>query len=247
MTSSMARPLWAVLCAAGLLAAGMANTAVAHAGNTSCAALGGNVQSGTLCHVTETDPKYTLDMRFAIDYPDAAPVTTYLQQVRGNLVNAANDGGARYLPYETYVTSESYSSGQPQRTTQEYGQPWSGTRTLVLKVFDDIFSQPVRVRYKTFTYDHNSGRPIQFGDLFAPGTNPMDAIYSVVAPELAKQLQPWRFQLAPDVGKDPKNYQNFAITDDTVTFFFDQGQFLMDKAGTLEVPVARMSLPPLAI
>jgi hypothetical protein len=214
---------------------------------SACADLGGNVQSGNVCHVYIDAPAYSIDLRFGTDYPDDQPVTDYLIQNRDHVVNAAQAPGAPNLPYLMSVTSETYSSGQPTRTTPDYGRPWRGTQSLVLKNFLSIDGEPVGTRYKSFTFDFDQNRPVTFDNLFVPGTNPMDSIYPAVAADLARQQIARHFQLSPDVGRDPAHYQNFAITDDTVIFFFDSGEFFPAEAGFSFTPVSRANLPPLQL
>ncbi|OBH05887.1 esterase [Mycobacterium sp. E1747] len=231
---------------AALLSAGLVDAAVATA-ESACTDLKGDLQSGTVCHVLTTTPTYTLDMRFGTEYPDGAAVAAYLSGVRDDLVSRASAPNAPFLPYEVYVSSQSFSSGQPQRIVSEYGRPRHGTESLVLQVFRDIEGLPVRVKVKSFTYDHDQSRSVTFDNLFAPGGNPIDSIYPMVKADLEKQLLAWHFTLKPEVGKDPNLYQNFAVTDDNVTFFFDQGQLASDKVGVLQVAVPRGVLPPLQI
>jgi hypothetical protein len=225
---------------------GFTNVAVAGA-HSGCAELGGNVQSGNVCHVYADTSAYTLDLRFGTDYPDEQPVTDYLTENRDRIVNAAQMPGARNLPYMMSVTSQTYTSGQPTRTTRDYGQPWHGTQSLVLNNFQSVEGATVGTRYKSFTFDFDQNRPVTFESLFAPGTNPMDSIYPVVAADLARQQIFRHFQLPPDVGRDPAHYQSFAITDDTVIFFFSTGEFLAPEAGYLSTPVSRTSLPLLQL
>jgi hypothetical protein len=40
-------------------------------------------------------------------------------------------------------------------------------------------------------------------------------------------------------GLDPSKYENFAITDDSLVFFFSQGELLPESAGALQVTVPR--------
>jgi hypothetical protein len=226
--------------------AGFTDMAVVSA-QSGCAEVGGNVQSGNVCHFYVDTPAYSIDLRFGTDYPDDQPVTDYLVQNRDYVVNAAQAPGARNLPYMMSVTSQTYSSGQPTRTTAEYGQPWHGTQSLVLKNFLSVDGAPVGIRYKTFTFDFDENRPVTFDNLFVPGTNPIDSIYPAVAADLARQQIARHFQLSPQVGRDPAHYQNFAITDDTVIFFFDSGEFFPAEAGFSFTPVSRANLPLLRL
>jgi hypothetical protein len=50
---------------------------------------------------------------------------------------------------------------------------------------------------------------------------------------------------APTADLDEKKYQNFALTDDAVIFFFGQDQVVMDNAGPHKVSVPRTELAPL--
>ena len=49
----------------------------------------------------------------------------------------------------------------------------------------------------------------------------------------------------PSAGLDPTSYQNFAITNDAVIFFFDQGQLLPEAAGAISVSVPRGPIDPM--
>ena len=62
--------------------------------------------------------------------------------------------------------------------------------------------------------------------------------------DLQKQLgQP--VTIPPTAGLDPANYQNFAITNDGVIFFFSQGTLLAEAAGATQVLVPRSAIDPL--
>ena len=53
--------------------------------------------------------------------------------------------------------------------------------------------------------------------------------------------------ISPGDGKDPSHYQNFAITDDAVTFYFARAELLPSVAGETSVTIPRNSLPPLKV
>lgn len=44
---------------------------------------------------------------------------------------------------------------------------------------------------------------------------------------------------------DPANYQNFAVLNDGIRFFFDQGAILPDSYGALQVLVPRSAIDPM--
>jgi hypothetical protein len=220
----------------GVLAA-PSHVAVAVSQSASCDAVGGNIQAGNVCHARVETPTYLLDFRFGTDYPDDQAVSDYLIGSRDWLINAARAPGATSITYQMFIDSSSLRSGSPPR----------GTQSLVLRNLQSIEGAPDATKYKCFNFDLNAHRPVTFDNLFVPGTNPMDAIYQQVAPSLARQFVQAGFHLSPKVGLDPATYQNFAITDETVTFFFDTGQLLPRENGYFFVPVPRAKLPPLQL
>ncbi|MDT5169443.1 MAG: hypothetical protein QOD02_2774 [Mycobacterium sp.] len=242
--------LLAVVALVGALTAVVG--AVEAGARSGCPDVGGNIQSGNVCHVNVTTPGYIVDFRFPTDYVDQQPVIDFLTQERNRLVGLAQAPGAKRLPYNLYVTWEIYSSGSLQTTTRQglgYGQPPHGTQSLVLTEFLDAegAGQPGFNKPKTFTYDLNQNRSLTFGNLFAPGTNPIDKIYPAVATDLARQQKARDFHLSPSVGRDPAHYQNFAVTDDAVIFFFSAGEFFDVEAGDAHTVIPRVLLPPLQI
>lgn len=245
----------AVVCALAFTAsvtvsAVAASTGVAAADQRECLAIGGNVQAGNVCRIYEQAPTYTSDLRFSTDYPDSRPVLDFVTQTRDQFVRAARSPGASGLPYQLTIRYESYRSGQPTRSYRELGQPWHGTQTLVLKINRSMDPNTVLgTQYKTFTFDFDHNRSVTFDTLFAPGANPMTSIYPAVKTELERQQLDRHFKLAPaSVWQDPSHYQNFAITDDAVTFFFGTGELpIAADVGPLFAPVSRANLPPLQL
>ncbi len=224
--------------ASGLIGALVGLTGVAPAGALSaCAELGGNVQSGNVCHARVATRTYVIDMHFGTDYPDNQAVIDYLTPYRDRVINAAQAPGAKNLPYQMLVGSQTFRSGSPSR----------GTQSLVLTNFQYVEGAPLGTTYKSFTFDFDLNRPVTFENLFAPDTNPIDSIYREVATSLARQQKHRHFQLSPGVGRDPALYKNFAITDETVIFLFDEGELLPQEVGFFFVPVSRASLPPLQL
>jgi hypothetical protein len=229
---------------AGITNVGLAN--VAAAGTHGCAQLGGNVQSGNVCRLYLDTPGYDLQLKFGTDYPDDGAVVQYVTQQRDEVIKASQAPGAKYLPYVLEVNYTSYHSGQPTRIIRDYGQPWHGTDSLVLETYKNM-NTPGYTFYKSFNFDYEQNRPITFDNLFAPGTHPMDSIYPAMADELQRQFRDRNFTLTPKVGRDPAHYQNFAITDDAVIWFFNTCELLQQDAGYFFAPIARSKLPPLAL
>jgi hypothetical protein len=197
----------------------------------SCAALGG-VAQGSTCQVQASDPAYTMNMTFPLDYPDEQAVIDYLTQTRDGFVNVAKDPDARNHPLEMDVTSESLSSAQ--------------TRSVVLKLFQDVGSAHPTTWYRSFTYDTVRNKPVTFDTLFAPGTKPLDVIFPIVQRELEAETG-LAGSISPGDGRDSTHYQNFAVTDDSVIFYFGRAELLPSYAGETSAKVPRSALPPLQL
>src|SRR6202046_1266985 len=228
----------AALIAAGALL-GWSGGAVA-AADSECATLGGALQDEQTCHVHASTSTYMLDVTFPVDYPDEQALTDYLSQNRDGFVNVAQTSsqtsGSRDVPYQMDVTSEQFHSGQPP----------GGTRSVVLKVFEDLGGPRPSTFYKGFNYDVAGQKAITFDTLFAPNTKPLNAIYPIVQREVGKQTG-LGAAILPGSGLDVTHYQNFAITDDELIFYFAPGELLPSLAGASQVHVPRNAIPPLAI
>src|SRR5204863_434661 len=98
--------------------------------------------------------------------------------------------------------------------------------------------------YQAFNWDVGRKAPITFATLFKPGTKPLDVIYPVVEQYLQKQ-QGLIDGIPPSVGLDPAKYQNFALTDDALLFFFGQGELFAESAGPVEASVPRATVAAL--
>jgi hypothetical protein len=219
----------ATLLATGALLGGPA-IAVAGAQND-CTALGGTLAADSMCHVIATTPTYVMDLRFPTDYADEQAIVDYLTQNRDGFVNVAQPG-SRNQPYEMDATAQTFRSAQ--------------TQSVVLKIFQDVGGAHPTTWYKAFTYDLGQRKPVTFDALFAPGTKPLEAIFPIVQRELDRQTGLTGVISTGD-GMDPSHYQNFAITDDAVIFFFGQGELLPSDAGATSASVPRTSLPPLQL
>ena len=202
----------------------------------SCAGVGGTVDAGQMCHVHATGPTYTLNMTFPADYPDEQALVDYIAQNRDGFVNVAQSSGGRDQPYQLEATTDQHSSGQPPHNT----------RSVVLKLFQDVGGAHPSIWYKAFNYNLGTKQPITFDNLFAPGTTPLDAIYPIVQRDLERQT-PLGAAILPSTGLDPSHYQNFAITDDQLIFYFAPGEILPAFSGAVQAEVPRSAVPPLAV
>ncbi len=223
----------ALIAAAALL--GWSGRPVA-AADSACSSMGGAVESGQMCHVHTAASAYTLDMTFPVDYPDQQALTDYLTQNRDGFVKVAQTPGSRDMPYQMEVTTDQYRSGQAPR----------GTQSVVLKLFQDLGGPRPSTSYKAFNYDLGSRRPVTFDTLFAPNAKPVEAIYPVVQRELGHQTG-LTAAIQPGSGLDSSHYQNFAITDDDLIFYFAPGELLPPFAGATQARVPRNAVPPLTV
>lgn len=167
------------------------------------------------CQVAASGPSVDITMVFPSNDPQEQAIIDYLTKVQKDF-NSSTELGTLDSPRPAQaldVTSTEYSSGTPQ----------SPTHTTVLKVYQNLGGAHPATWYKAFAYNAATKAPITFDTLFRPGAQPLDAILPIVEQQMSATAgQP--ITVAQDVGLDPANYQNFALTDDAVIFFFDQDQ-----------------------
>lgn len=226
------RILAAAVLAAGVVA-GVATAPVAWA-QTACADLGGSVDAEKTCHVHVENPTYTLDYAFADDYPDQAALTAYLRQTRDGFVNVAETPGSWNLPYVLDAKGTSFRSGPDA----------AGTRSVVFEVYENVGGAHPQTWYKAFNWDVVKKLPVTFDTLFKPDTLPLEVIFPIVQSEVKRQLGV-DVPISPADGLDPAKYQEFAITDDSVIFFFGQGEMMAGAGGALQATVPRAAIAPM--
>jgi hypothetical protein len=225
-----------LLAAAVLASAAVLGCPQAAAEPPSCASVGGSVDAGQLCHVHATGQVYALNMTFPADYPDEQALIDYVTQSRDGFLNVVQTTGPRDHPYQMEATTEQHSAGQPPHNT----------RSVVLKFFQDVGGSRTSTWYKSFNYNLGTKQPITFDTLFAPNTSPLDAIFPLVQRDLQRQDVAGA-AILPSTGLDPTHYQNFAITDDQLIFYFAPGEMLPAFAGASQAQVPRNAIPPLTI
>lgn len=222
----------AAILVAGVLACSTGTSTAA--AQSACADLGGAVGPDGVCTVHTANPTYTLDMSFPNDYPDQQALTAYLTQTRDGFVNVSQMPGSWNLPYQLDAKGTGYRSGSPN----------GGTQSVVFEVYQNVGGAHPQTFYQAFNWDVVRRAPITFDSLFKPGTKPLDVIYPEVNRYLQKQ-QGMNDPVPPSEGLDPANYQNFALTDDAVIFFFSQGEIFPESAGAVQASVPRATLAPL--
>lgn len=214
---------------------GIAVAAPASAAPPKCADLNGTLV-GQNCIIQDGDAGYSLRIAYPPNYPDVQAVFDWVKQTRDGFVNVAKSPDSRTMPYQLEVTPTEYNSAVPPR----------GTQSLVFKVFQDVGGAHPQTFYKAFNWDQGLRRPIvldpagqeKIQPLFQPGTNPWPIIFPLVEAELEKQLGT-KPAIAPQVGLNPVTYENFAIQNDSLVFFFGQGAILPESAGALSVTIPR--------
>ncbi|MCV7067374.1 DUF3298 domain-containing protein [Mycolicibacterium farcinogenes] len=223
-------PVTALLAAGALL--GWLGMPVAVA-QSACADLGGTVDADQTCVVHTANSSYTLDYRFPVEYPDQQAVAAYLLQTRDGFVNVSGMPGLRDQPYVLDAKGTAYSSGTPPRT-----------QSVVFEVYQNVGGAHPQTWYKTFNYNVVTRAPITFDTLFKPGSRPLDVVFPIVQRELQKQSGVEQ-AIPATIGLDPAHYQNFAITDDSLIFFFGQGELLPEAAGASQASVPRSAVAAL--
>jgi hypothetical protein len=223
-------------CAATLVGfSGAATAAPAAAAPPKCSDLKGSLV-GPNCVIQEADTGYTLKITYPADYPDVQAVFDWVKQTHDGFVNVAKGIDTRTQPYQLEVTPTEYNSAVPPR----------GTQSVVFKVYQDIGGTKPQTFFKAFNWDQTQRLPIVLDTggkdtvqpLFQPGANPWPIISPLVAADLEKQLGT-PAAIAPDVGLNPTTYENFAIQNDALVFFFAQGTVLPDSAGALTASIPR--------
>ena len=198
-----------------------------------CADLKG-INTGKVCQILVTDPGYVINIRVPSNWPDMKSIADFVSKTRDSFLGAAKSSEPRTAPYSLEITPTNYESLVPPR----------GQISVVLKVYQNTGGAHPRTSFKSFVWDQAYRKPVTFETLWQPESAPLPIIFPVVVADLQKQAgQP--VTIPPAVGLDPANYQNFAITNDGVIFFFSQGTLLPESAGATQVLVPRSVIDPL--
>lgn len=236
-----------------------------------CADLkGGN--TGSTCEIQLSDPGYSVDISIPLDYPDLKPIADYISQTRDGFLNVAKSGAPRDTPYELSIKPTEYNSAIPPRGTQAvvfkvYQNVGGAHPQTMYKAFNWDQSYRKAIIW-TAAPDDKQNTPLWRVD------DPLKTVAPLVAADLQKQLapppvaaptppaQPGQpvaatptttppppppppLPIAPTALYNPANYQNFAVVNDGVIFFFDQGALLPEAAGALQVLVPRSAIDPM--
>jgi hypothetical protein len=236
-----------------------------------CADLkGGN--TGSSCEIQLSDPAYEVDISIPLDYPDQKSIADYISQTRDGFLNVAKSGAPRDTPYELTIKPTEYSSAIPPRGTQavvfKVFQNVGGAHPQTMyKAFNWDQSYRKAIIY-TAAPDDKQNTPLWRVD------DPLKTVGPIVQAQLQQQLAPPPPAAPPAPPAqpgaptpsttpppppppppplpfvttalyNPASYQNFAVVNDGVIFFFDQGMLLPESYGALQVLVPRSAIDPM--
>lgn len=226
------RTLLPAVLAAVVIPTGLSTTAQAAPKNY-CADLKG-VDNGKSCQIQITDPGYTVNISFPTSYPDMKSVAEFVSKTRDDFLNTAKASTPRDNPYALDITASTFNSRVPPR----------GQESVVLTVYRNTGAAHPSTSFKSFDWDQAYRKPITYAALWQPEKDPLPVVFPAVQADLQKQTgQP--VPISPAAGLDPANYQNFAITNEGVIFFFSQGTLLPEAAGATQALVPRSVIDPL--
>jgi hypothetical protein len=239
-----------------------------------CADLkGGN--TGSTCEIQLSDPGYSVDISIPLDYPDQKSVADYISQARDGFLNVAKSGAPRETPYSLSIKPTEYSSAIPPRGTQavvfKVVQNVGGTHPqTTYKAFnwDQTYRKAI---IWTAAPDDKANTPLWRVDdplktvapivqaqlqqqlapppPVAPPTPPAQpgqpAAATPTTTSTTAPPPPPPLPFATTALYNPATYQNFAVVNDGVMFFFDQGIVLPDSYGAVQVLVPRSAIDPM--
>ncbi|BBZ05200.1 immunogenic protein MPT64 [Mycolicibacterium chitae] len=231
LTRSLAASAVLMLAAWTLGALGVAGPAAA--APPTCADIDATAV-GQTCQIQLSDPGYRVDITVPATYPDAEALFDYVTQTRDGFLNVARTPDARWAPYVLEMKSTEYRSAVPP----------PGTQSVVLETYENVGGPHAATFYKTFTWDQEHREAVTIDTLFREGTDPFPVLRALVQDEVTQQFGVTE-PILGGAGTNPRTYQNFALTDDSVIFFFDSGTLLAETAGAFQVSVPREPLDAL--
>lgn len=253
--------------ATALVLFGAAGVAAAAPPKDYCAELKG-ASTGQTCQIQMADAGYNVNISFPVSYPDEKSVAEFIAKERDDFLNVAKSSKPRDQPYQLTITSANYGSAIPPRGTEavvlKVVENVGAHPQTTFKSFnwDQTYRKAI---VWTAASDDKNNTPLWRVD------DPLKTVAPIVQSELQKQTAPPVDQaqpgppanqtqtappasqtptappvtVAPAAAYDPANYQNFAVTNDGVIFFFDQGRMLPDAAGAPQVLVPRSAIDPM--
>jgi hypothetical protein len=239
-----------------------------------CADLkGGN--TGTTCEIHLTDPAYTVDVSIPQDYPDQKSVADFISQTRDAFVNTAKAGGGSAPSTLSIKPTEYSSAIPPRGTQAVVFKVVQTTGGTTSKTTYKSFNWDQSYRKAiiwTAAPDDKANTPLWRVDdpLKTVGPIVQAALQQQLAPPppaapptppaqpgattttsatptttTAPPPPPPPLPFATPALYNPTNYQSFAVVNDGIMFFFDQGVLLPDSYGPLQVLAPRSQIDPM--
>ncbi len=263
------RSFQAAVLAAALVIAGPAGVAAAEAKDY-CAELKG-ANTGEKCQIRTSEPGYTVDISFPLSYDDQKSVAEYITQKRDEFLNVAKSSAPRDQPYRLTISPANYASLLPPRGSEAVvftvnENTGAGSRTT-FKSFNWDQGWRKSIVWTAEPDDKNNTplwrvddplkvvAPIVLSELQKQAAPPAPPTPAPETPETETPTSETPtstsatptptappLNIAPAVLYNPNNYQSFAITNDGVVFFFDQGEMVPEAT---EVLVPRSEIDPM--
>lgn len=205
-----------------------ATPTVVPAVTNACTDLAGTVGADQVCTVHSATSDYTIDMKFPTDYPDQRALSDLLTRERDQFVQAVTGPDQSPNPKALDIKPTTYRSAAD-----------GGTTSLVLEEYGNYGGAHPVTFYNALNFDVATKTPITYATLFKPGSDAVAVLDPIVKAEFEKRLQ--GLPIDDNLG-GAKTYQNFALTDDAVIFFIDQGAWAISAAGAQQFSIPRSQL-----
>lgn len=208
----------------------------AHAQDDPCFDKGGYLDPAT------GQCKLAFGLSISIDYPLAVMgmgdietrVDTFIVERRTQFITWFTEGLGYPMiaPWDLSIFYETTSTAK-------------GYNTLIFTIYDYTGGAHGNTTFQTFTYDAVTGEVYGLFDLFQEEFDPMPTLSSLVQSQLLATMgdmtdADW---IAAGTGEDPANYQNFALTDTDLIFYFPPYQVAAYAAGpqVVSIPLANLA------
>lgn len=187
----------------------------------------------------ESQVTYTIDIQYPIEYAAydfvMEPVTALINRQRDDILALRPFLDTPLDPSPGYSVDLSYESYQHSENIV----------TLVYTLFYYTGGAHPNSNYEAFTFDLEAGRQLTFDDVFPPENNPLDVISPIVIASQIEQQGEYADEqwITQGAGPDPANYQDFALTEDSIIFFFEPYQVAAYAYGPsqVEIPLADLA------
>lgn len=230
----MKRRLWGLAAAFSLMMLGMMGVS---AQEDACYAKNGTwdaakqqctMQSGVTVNVT-----YPLEL--AGTGIAEQTVDDFLEQTRTQFIQS----------YAPDWSLPGYANYWSMNVTYDLFQFSPDVRSVKLNLSDYTGGAHPNLTFQTFTFDLANQKVLALADIFQDGVNPWPTLAPIVEQDVTNQLgeaadPQW---IQQGTGENPDNYQNWALTPDSLVFFFPPYQVVAYAYGpvTVNIPLVNIS------